>query len=94
MATDNPNAVLEFDSRLRKVRINAGVWVYFKGCTSKQKAEEAVEKQKQKDKENPPPDPQPTDRDGYLYCDAGGTQTYHWVQTVPPYSDTDLFVPC
>ena len=64
----------------------------FKGCVNNQRAEEIVKEQKQRDEEVPPP-PQPTDRDGYVYCHLG-TGTWHFFSTSPPYTDTDLGVPC
>jgi hypothetical protein len=93
MAVSSRYHVLEFDSETRKCRLGQGNWVTFNNCKSKQAVDQAVNKQKEKDQQKRPPT-NPKDRDGYLYCDAGGTNTYHWVETTPPYTDTDLNIPC
>ena len=92
MAISSRSYVLEFDPEKRKCRLGQENFVHFKGCVSQDVVQKKVEEQKDKDRANTPP-PQPTDRDGYLYCNLG-TRTYHYQSTSPPYTDTDLGVPC
>jgi len=93
MAVSSRSYILEFDREKRKCRLGDESFVYFKGCANKDDVKKKVEEQKKKDEDKPPVAP-PTDRDGYLYCDVVGSRTYHWVTTSPPYTDTDLGVPC
>jgi hypothetical protein len=93
---DYRKVVLEFDTTTGKCRLNGGVAVYFKGCTSEERFQEELERQKERDREKPPP-PEPTDRDGYMVCKVatGATfRTWHYCSTLPPYTCTNLGTRC
>jgi hypothetical protein len=93
---------LVFDVEKKKCSLDGGPFVRFKGCTSKEKIKEIIADSHRKGgnpKDDEPPPPPGTggtgpELDGYFYCDVGGTETWHFVTTTPPITDTDLQVGC
>jgi hypothetical protein len=93
---DRQKVLLEFDPTAGTVRMNGGVAVAFKGCTSEDRFQEELERQQKKDREYPPPQ-EPSDRDGYMVCKlaVGATsRTWHYCSTLPPYTCTNLGTRC